>query len=110
VFTDGTGWSAPTLVQGVGGQALTAMSSLGYGQTWQNVFGSRTSGTTYYNTTGKPITVAVSDQTFITNFTVNGITIAATASTNVAFATAVVPAGGSYSCTAGTLTRWLELR
>jgi len=41
----------------MGGQALTAMSSLGYGQTWQTV--TRTSGTTYYNTTGKPIVLAI---------------------------------------------------
>ena len=54
VNTAGT-WASPVLVQGMGGQALTAMSSLGYGQTWQAV--TRTSGTTYYNTTGKPIQV-----------------------------------------------------
>ena len=32
------------------------MSSLGYGQTWQAV--TRTLATTYYNTTGRPITVS----------------------------------------------------
>lgn len=53
--TAGQWATAPSLVQGVGGQALTAMSSLGYGQTWQDVSASRSSGTTYYNTTGKPI-------------------------------------------------------
>jgi hypothetical protein len=53
-YTNGTGYAtAPTLVQGIGGQALAAMSSIGYGQSWQTV--TRTSGTTYYNTTGKPI-------------------------------------------------------
>lgn len=46
-------WGNPTLVQAAGGQALTALSSVGYGQTWQVV--TRSSGTTYYNTTGKPI-------------------------------------------------------
>jgi hypothetical protein len=55
VFTTGTGWSTPTVVQPVGGQALAALSSLGYGQVWQVV--TRTSGTTYYNTTGKPIAI-----------------------------------------------------
>jgi hypothetical protein len=53
--TAGTWATAPSTIQGVGGQALAAMSSLGYGQTWQTV--TRTSGTTYYNTTGKPIVV-----------------------------------------------------
>jgi hypothetical protein len=41
------------LVQGAGGQALSALSSAGFGQTYQSV--SRVGGTTYYNTTGKPI-------------------------------------------------------
>ena len=51
--TAGTWATAPSTIQGYGGQAVAAMSSLGYGQTWQTV--TRTSGTTYYNTTGKPI-------------------------------------------------------
>ena len=53
--TAGTWATAPKLVQGCGGQALIMMSSVGYGQTWQSV--SRSSGTTYYNTTGKPIMI-----------------------------------------------------
>lgn len=55
--TAGTWATAPSAVQGIGGQALAAMSSIGYGQTWQSV--ARTTGTTYYNTTGKPIILAV---------------------------------------------------
>lgn len=51
--TAGTWATAPSTIQGQGGQALAAMSSLGYGQTWQVV--TRTSGTTYYNTTGRPL-------------------------------------------------------
>ena len=51
--TAGTWVTAPSTIQGYGGQALAAMSSLGYGQTWQTV--TRTSGTTYYNTTGRSI-------------------------------------------------------
>ena len=35
-------------------------SPIGVGQTWQNVSGSRVAGTSYQNTTGKPIQVAVS--------------------------------------------------
>ena len=53
--TAGTWATAPSTIQGYGGCALDAMSSLGYGQTWQNLYASRTVGTTYYNTTGKPI-------------------------------------------------------
>ena len=51
--TAGTWATTPSTLQGYGGQALAAMSSLGYGQTWQTV--TRTSGTTYYNTTGRSI-------------------------------------------------------
>lgn len=51
--TAGTWATAPTLVQGSGGNAMRSQDSIGYGQTWQAV--SRTSGTTYYNTTGRPI-------------------------------------------------------
>lgn len=58
--TAGTWATSPSLIQGAGGQALTAMSSLGYGQTWQSV--TRTSGVTYYNTTGKPIELALTVQ------------------------------------------------
>ena len=51
--TAGTWATAPSTIQGSGGQALAAMSSIGYGQTEQAV--ARNSGATYYNTTGKPI-------------------------------------------------------
>ena len=38
---------------GARGNALMFMTYFGYGQSWQTVI--RSSGTTYYNTTGKPI-------------------------------------------------------
>jgi hypothetical protein len=42
-------------------QAIAAQSvSLGVGQTWQNVLSSRAALTSYQNTTGKPISVAIS--------------------------------------------------
>jgi hypothetical protein len=52
--TAGTWATTPSTIQGAGGNAFQAMSSLGYGQTWQTGL-TRASGTTYYNTTGKPI-------------------------------------------------------
>ena len=58
--TAGTYATAPSLKQGAGGNALTAMSSLGYGQTLQNLTASRAFGVTYYNPTGKPIYIYVS--------------------------------------------------
>lgn len=55
--TAGTWVTAPSTIQGYGGQALAAMSSFGFGQTKQVV--ARTGGTTYYNTTNKAIQVSV---------------------------------------------------
>lgn len=57
--TAGTWATAPSLIQGAGGNAVNAMQSFGMGQTAQNVAGSRSSGVTYYNTTSKPIVVNV---------------------------------------------------
>lgn len=111
--TAGTYVTAPSLVQGQGGNALAAMSSLGYGQTWVlNGAGiTRVSGTTYYNTTGKPITVYISDTTFISAINVNGVALNPTVTSNVVHTTFTVPPGQSYSYTAGnTLGRWAELR
>lgn len=97
--TAGTWASAPTAVQGVGGQALAAMSSIGYGQSWQNVTGSRTAGTTYYNTTGKPITAyATNGGSTNTQITVGGIALPVfgSAASASGIAIAVIPPGSSY--------------
>ena len=75
--TAGTWVTSPSTLQGVGGQALTAMSSFGYGQTLQDVTGSRTLGTIYYNTTGKMIKVTVN----ASNSTSNNNTILTVAGT-----------------------------
>ena len=117
-FTTATGWGSLALVQGQGGEALSAMSSLGYGQTWQNVTGSRALGTTYYNTTGKPISVSLyqfysTSQT--ATLTVNGVQTSQTSTGTNAGSLyfthfAIVPPGGSYSATGPSLTSWNELR
>ena len=116
--TAGTWASAPTTVQGIGGQALAAMSSIGYGQSMQTLTGSRAFGTTYYNTTGKPITIYVTGyapsayQTLVLN--VNGVSARMTdVPPNATGAlTAIIPPGASYSVTTGgaTLNQWTELR
>ena len=117
--TAGTWATLPTLVQGCGGQAMAAMQSLGYGQTWQDVTASRASGTTYYNTTGRPIAVsfgatAVSGSPNLT-VSIGGVQVI-----NWTFpygtanpASVIVPAGASYSATFGSgtgLAKWIELR
>lgn len=109
-FTTGTGWGSLALVQGVGGQALAAMSSLGYGQTRQDVSGSRALSTTYYNTTGKPIFVEFGPNSGSTiTVTVNGVGAAfAAGAFNVSF---IVPVGQSYSiASSNPLLRWFETR
>ena len=118
--TAGTWATAPSTIQGYGGQALAAMSSLGYGQTWQNVTGSRALATTYYNTTGKPITVSASTNTNVsaTNYltlSVGGVTASSfyysVGSAQLSMSVeAVVPSGASYSITGAGLLYWAELR
>jgi hypothetical protein len=105
--TAGTWATAPSTLQGYGGQALAAMSSLGYGQTWQTV--TRTSGTTYYNTTGKPITVSSSNSCYANTayqtVTINGLLCqqnampAVAGYTSITLITAIIPVGASYVIT-----------
>lgn len=117
----GTWVTAPSVVQGAGGQGLAAMSSLGYGQSWQFMTGSRAIGTTYYNTTGRPIFVSVRVVFTGTNGYLSALVGGVDAgSSTAAFSatlssiTFIVPPGSSYRVDnnnqpAGTLG-WLELR
>ena len=114
-------WGSPSLVQPMGGNALTAMSSLGYGQTWQNVSASRAMSTTYTNSTGKPIAVHVvlnSTATHAADLVVNG-SITLQGSTWVGaggqtFISAIIPNGATYlakaSSGASAQISWHELR
>jgi hypothetical protein len=113
--TAGTWATAPSTIQGAGGNAVTAMSSLGYGQTWQDVSGSRAVGTTYYNTTGKPIQVNLRLATAtgqVWTLTVNGTAIQTYASTSTdGTIFAIIPTYVSYVLTGGTIINtWNELR
>ena len=106
--TAGTWATAPTTIQGQGGQALAAMSSLGYGQTWQDVAASRASATTYYNTTGKPITVLIVFSS-ATSYTLGTITKSYVAAPTQGSAY-IIPPNTSYSFVVAIITSWLELR
>ena len=103
--TAGTWATTPSTIQGMGGQALTAMSSLGYGQTWQAV--TRTSGTTYYNTTGKPIVLVIfpSGASSSGNIACNGINTCVYSNGGTAYVTyaqySIIPANQSYVITIG---------
>jgi len=103
-------------------QAIAA-KSLGIGQTWQDVLGSRTSGTTYTNSTGKPIMVCVSGTTAAAaaggiSATVDGVvvvtsTVYGPGASYQPSVTFVVPNGATYSATysgSGSITTWAELR
>jgi hypothetical protein len=115
--TAGTWAQPPSAVKTTGASGL---NSLGYGQTWQNVTGSRALATTYYNTTGRPIFVVVYGNT-TSGATTATVTIGATAMTWYAGATPsvnygypfIVPPGMSYSVNISgvqTLASWSELR
>jgi hypothetical protein len=113
--TAGTWATTPSTLQGYGGQALAAMSSLGYGQTWQSV--TRASGTTYYNTTGKPIIVVArglgSTEAARVRIALDGIVTIFASGTGVVNETvqAVVRVGGTYVITTPNgLTDAYELR
>ena len=102
-----------------GGAALSAQSSLGFGQIWTNVTGSRVLGTSYTNTTGRPISIfvfCVSSVNANLNITVNGLVLfgpGATAGFSLQN-TVIVPVGGVYSAnvSAGVASSvaWVELR
>jgi hypothetical protein len=96
-------------------------AGLGVNQTWTDVSGSRTAGTTYTNSTGKPIQVIASFQASAqTNFaqgTINGLTVygsVTTSGTHWGTISYIVPDGNTYSATMQgggvTATNWLELR
>jgi len=108
--TAGTWATAPSTIQGQGGQALAAMSSLGYNQIWQTftVGTQRIVGTTYYNTTGKPIYVLIDGLSGAIGFVVNGNTgLSGGGAGAYSF---IVPINNSYSVTASGVARWSELR
>ena len=98
--------------------ATSAANAIGVGQTWQDVSASRASGTTYTNSTGRPIFISVKwfrdDGSLF--LTVDGLQIGGTGGTagpQYYTLTAIIPSGSTYSATAngsgGTLS-WYELR
>ena len=117
------GTTTLTLPATTGTVALTSqIVGVGIGQTWTDVTASRAAGTTYTNSTGKPIVVSIggsqSGSYTILTITVGGVTAASWAlnlasyGATVGFLTAVVPNGTTYSytITTGYLAYWSELR
>jgi hypothetical protein len=89
--------------------ATNVTNAIGQGQTWQNVAGSRANGTTYTNSTGKPIMVSLTVIGTGT-ITVDGV-VAAMSGVNNAVNNlgAIIPNGSSY-IVAGYTMYWAELR
>jgi hypothetical protein len=107
-----------TLPAVAGTLALTT-NIIGVSQTWQSVSGSRALGTTYTNSTGKPIAVSVQVQstTAGTNtIVIGGVTVVQT-STAASLGTAmfaIVPDGATYvvdnNQASKSIIIWTELR
>jgi hypothetical protein len=107
--SNGTAWTS------------AASSAIGVGQTWQDVTASRSTGTTYTNSTGRPIQVNVvmgtyTDAAVYMTLTVDGLPVAkygygraGAGSNGNGICTAIIPAGSTYVMT-GTWTNWYELR
>lgn len=97
--------------------AVDASPMLGAGQTWQNVTGSRALGTTYTNSSGKPIQVSIRSDVDdgYTQLTVGGIVVAMSGNTagvgdNRNTVSAIVPNGAAYVYNGSALSLWAELR
>jgi hypothetical protein len=113
-----TGNITATNFLGTATTATTASNAIGHNQTWQNLSASRASGTTYTNSTGRPIFISVKwerdDGTL--SLTVDGLEIGRTGTTagpQFYTLTAIIPAGSTYSATAvggGGVLSWYELR
>jgi len=97
--------------------AIQGDAGIGYGQTWQNVTGSRALGTTYTNSTGKPIMVNIdfnaTTSNVTANITVGGVLAAQTTITGyMQQLSVIVPNGATYVTNSSNLAliNWSELR
>jgi hypothetical protein len=95
--------------------AIPSPDAIGVGQTWQNLTASRAPATTYTNSTGKPIQVAISILTNVaTNtFTIDGVIVfsvgAGTQQMSLSF---IIPDGSTYRFDGSVhgSVDWSELR
>jgi hypothetical protein len=117
--TAGAWVTAPSLIQGVGGQAFSALSGLGMGQKISSP--GKSLGVTYYNTTGRPIFVSIvwanltNTVQYGISVVVNNIGIGSQSTSSGGTGAGfffVVPPGGSYYASAIANTpsiSWTEL-
>ena len=97
---------------GVSGNDCAVVSQvIGVGQTWQAV--TRTSGTTYTNTTGKPITWSfVQGAAVACTVVIGGVTLssATTGASDLVKHTYIIPSQSTYSFTCTNVASHAELR
>lgn len=119
--TAGTWATAASAVQSIFGGSLSNLGSIGVGQTWQQftVGSARVLGTTYYNTTGKPIAISFQSSGGVAagaTLTISGYAIAIGGgdTTNGGANSSlfgIIPPGASYSVSSTRSTNnWFELR
>ena len=124
---NGTNTGDQTSVSGSSGSctgnaatATTDSQHLGVSQTWQDLTGSRSIGTIYTNSTGKPIQVAISGNTTsgtVTRFYINSALAGHDSGNNGVLNqwSYIIPNGATYEVdytTGGTyvMSTWMELR
>lgn len=107
----------------LGGTISAPETGVGTNQTWLNLTSSRVKGTTYTNSTGRPIQIIVTctlqgiSQSSMT-LTVSGVTVAMMTQNTAGLSTgvgtplaAIIPPGATYVVTgSGTINNWAELR
>lgn len=98
-------------------KAKSELDSIGVGQTWQDVGGSRVLGTTYTNSTGKPIQVHVTGYTSAgtIGFQINSVTYQSYTYTSNGYIcfSVIVPPSATYGLTnpgGVSIHKWSELR
>jgi len=118
--TAGTWATAPSRIQGAGGQVITALSGFGAGQAWQNLTSSRGVNINYTNTTGRTIYVAVTNNSSpyqVMSIYVDGIAVMSTNTGGAGYSQqgnvgVPVPPGSVYQVQipTGALYIWQEFR
>ena len=82
---------------------------IGVGQTWQDMKGSRVAGTTYTNTTERPIQIFVAGDLNAGTITIGGVSMAFQDYSGGSFLNHIIPAGQTYRISSNP-NIWAELR
>jgi hypothetical protein len=102
--------------------SVAPAGGIGVGQSWQNLTGSRSLGTTYTNSTGRPIEIAIAISAAgkgnNLTITINGVGLLTNQfnwgsgdANNGNFMTFIIPDGHTYSVSVGnSIQTWAELR